>query len=126
MEVSTLEQVTDVTDCLNHQLKQWQVDEEKQMDIRLCIMEALQNALLHGFSDEQKLVSVQVSWQCNQQEFRFTVEDDGPGVPIDLRNPEWDNASLEEHGRGLLLMQAILDEVCFNEKGNRVTGKMRW
>lgn len=48
MKISTIAQITDVTDCLLQQLRQWNIGEEKQMDIRLCIMEAVQNALLYG------------------------------------------------------------------------------
>lgn len=127
MEISTMAQIADVTDCLKEQLCQYHIEEEKQMDIRLCVMEALQNALLYGeCSDHDKPAIVHVSWRCSQQGFSFTVEDEGPGVPADLRKRDWDNVSLEEHGRGLLLLRAILDEVCFNEKGNRVTGRIRW
>lgn len=126
MEISTMDQLADVTACLLEQLRLWQVEEEKQMDIRLCIMEAVQNALLYSCKPDTEIAHVQVSWQCSQRGFSFTVEDDGPGVPIGLRSQDWDHVSLEEHGRGLLLMQAILDEVCFNERGNRVTGRIRW
>lgn len=54
MKISTIAQITDVTDCLLQQLRQWNIGEEKQMDIRLCIMEAVQNALLYGCPQNQK------------------------------------------------------------------------
>ena len=44
----------------------------------------------------------------------------------ELRNEDRDILSFEEHGRGILLMQTILDELTFNEKGNRLTGSVRW
>lgn len=126
MQISTLEQVAEVTARLQQSLRQWQVSEETQMDIRLCVMEAVQNGLLYGCPADLPEASVQICWQCSDHGFCFTVTDAGTGVPEQLRTQSDDSPSLEEHGRGLLLMQAILDEVCFNDTGNRVTGKLRW
>lgn len=131
MKISTIAQITDVTDCLLQQLRQWNIGEEKQMDIRLCIMEAVQNALLYGCPQNQNNAGVEICWQCTPQGFSFTVTDEGPGVPKSLQHQTWDRISLEEHaleehGRGLLLMQAILDEVTFNETGNSLSGWLRW
>lgn len=120
MRISAMEQLPAVTDQLLRQLRQWQVSEEKQMDIRLCVMEAVQNALLYGKSE------VQISWQCSRQGFVFQVADSGPGVPEPLRRRSWDTLPMEEHGRGILLLQAILDEVSFNETGNCITGRVKW
>lgn len=126
LNISTLEQLAEVTTCLQQQLQQWHVSEEMQMDIRLCVMEAVQNGLLYGCPADKPEASVQICWQCSSQGFRFTVTDEGPGIPEQLRNLDGDILSLEEHGRGLLLMQAILDEVCFDETGNSITGTLRW
>ena len=48
MKISALEQLNDVTDRLQQQLSQMQITKEKQMDLRLCLMEAVQNSLLTG------------------------------------------------------------------------------
>ena len=69
---------------------------------------------------------VQLSWRCSKQGFIFTVADNGPGVPEYLRCRSWDTLPLEEHGRGILLLQSILDEVHFNEAGNCITGRINW
>ncbi|MBQ2431985.1 MAG: ATP-binding protein [Peptococcaceae bacterium] len=124
MELTTLEQLADVIVCLQEQLKQWNISEEKQVDIKLCIMEAVQNALLHGGS-EMVLPKARVMWKCDAEQFYFTVEDNGAGIPLDIRENEY-TETLKESGRGLLLMHAILDEVSFNETGNAITGILRW
>ena len=126
MNISTLEQLAEVTACLQRQLQQWNISAETQMDIRLCVMEAMQNGLLYGCPANHPDASVQISWQCTSEGFCFTVTDEGPGVPERLRKLDGDILSLEEHGRGLLLMRTILDEVCFNEKGNSITGRLHW
>jgi anti-sigma regulatory factor (Ser/Thr protein kinase) len=87
-------------------------------------MEAVQNALLHGGS-ETVLPKARVMWKCDAEQFYFTVEDNGAGIPLDIRENEY-TETLKESGRGLLLMHAILDEVSFNETGNAITGILRW
>ena len=124
MELTTLEQLADVIVCLQEQLEQWDIAEEKQIDLKLCIMEAVQNALLHGGS-ETVLPKAQVMWKCDAKQFCFTVEDNGAGIPLDVRENEY-TETLKESGRGLLLMHAILDEVTFNEMGNAITGILKW
>lgn len=126
MKITALEQLTVLTDELKQQLQAWAIGEEKQMDLRLCLMEAVQNALLHGRRRVDTPASVEVRWRCTEQGFCFCVQDDGHGVPIGLRTQSWNDVSLEEHGRGLLLMQAILDELSFNEEGNCINGWMKW
>lgn len=126
MQISAMEQLADVTDSLMEQLGWWKISEEKQMDIRLCLMEAVQNALLYGCPSDGQPAEVQISWRCSRQGFVFTVADNGPGVPKQLRCRSWETLPLEEHGRGILLLQAILDEVQFNEAGNCITGRINW
>ena len=124
--ISDLLQLSEVTDTLQRQLQRWDVSPEKQMDIRLCLMEAVQNAFLYGCAELDSLPKVTISWNCTEEGFEFSVEDPGPGIPDFIRNGNWENCGLEEHGRGILLMQTILDEVVFNENGNRITGRIRW
>ncbi len=52
----------------------------------------------------------------------FTIRDEGRGFdPSSLPDPT-DPANLEKvSGRGILLMQAFMDEVAFNDRGNEVT-----
>lgn len=124
MELSALTQIAEVIACLEAHLQQWNVSEEKRVDIKLCVMEALQNALLHGGSADV-LPKAQLIWHCDAEKFCFTVEDNGAGIPMELRGGAYEE-TLKESGRGLLLMRTILDEIKFNEKGNVITGILRW
>lgn len=124
MEITALDQLADVIACLQEQLQQWNITEEKQVDLKLCIIEAVQNALLHGGS-ETVLPKAQIMWRCTAEAFSFTVADNGPGVPEYIRNGAYEE-TLKESGRGLLLMRSILDELYFNERGNTLTGTLKW
>lgn len=88
---------------------------------RLCLEEALVNAVKHGHGyDPEKAVVVRC--QVTPSEALADVEDEGPGfdlagVPDSLAPENWDRPS----GRGLLLMRRYLSWVRYNERGNRVT-----
>lgn len=124
MELTALEQLAEVTARLVEHLAQWHVSEERQVDLKLCVMEAVQNALLHGGSADCA-PKAQIVWECSAREFRFTVTDNGSGIAQEQRDRAYQE-TLKESGRGLLLMRAILDEVYFNEQGNAITGVSRW
>lgn len=65
--------------------------------------------------------SIRVDIQIGQDGINYSIEDEGPGFdPSKLPDPT-DPANLERPcGRGLLLMRTFMDEVRYNDKGNRV------
>jgi CheY-like chemotaxis protein len=65
--------------------------------------------------------SIRVDIEISPAGISYTIEDEGPGFdPSTLPDPT-DPANLERPcGRGLLLMRTFMDEVRYNEKGNRV------
>lgn len=124
IELTTLEQIPDVIQCLKAQLQQWKVAEEIQLDLKLCMTEALQNALLHGSLNNAEII-VKVMWKYSASTFCFIVEDNGKGIPVEQRNTVYEER-LQENGRGLFLLHTILDELRFNEQGNRIEGILYW
>ncbi len=124
MELTALEQLADVIASLDQQLQQRHVSEEKRVDLKLCVMEAVQNALLHG-GTEHTMPKAQIVWHCSDESFCFTVTDNGSGVSPEVRDSVYQE-TLKENGRGLLLLRTILDEVYFNEQGNAITGVLHW
>jgi serine/threonine-protein kinase RsbW len=65
---------------------------------------------------------VRITAELSAKEARFTVEDEGEGFNVedipDPRNPE---NLFKASGRGVLLIYNIMDEVEYNERGNRLT-----
>ncbi len=87
----------------------------------VALDEALSNAIRHGNqNDPTKKVRVRV--ELSAAEARFTIRDEGPGFnPAAVPDP-LDPANLYKNsGRGVLLIQHIMDEVTYNEQGNEVT-----
>jgi CheY-like chemotaxis protein len=57
-----------------------------------------------------------------RDEATFVVRDEGPGFDVSKVPQEGDPAALEwEGGRGLVLIQACMDEVHHNDRGNEIT-----
>ncbi|MCU1289876.1 MAG: Anti-sigma regulatory factor (Ser/Thr protein kinase) [Acidobacteria bacterium] len=86
----------------------------------IALDEAFVNAVKHGNKfDANKIVKV--SAEVSTKEARFTVEDQGDGFDVesipDPRNP--DNL-FKSSGRGVLFIYNIMDEVRYNERGNRL------
>ncbi|HVF44386.1 MAG TPA: ATP-binding protein [Pyrinomonadaceae bacterium] len=87
----------------------------------IALDEAFVNAVKHGNRhDHQKLV--RITADLSTKEARFTIEDEGDGFDVtgipDPRDPE---NLFKTSGRGVLLIYNIMDEVEYNERGNRLT-----
>lgn len=121
-------------------------DEASSLRVCIALEEALRNALFHGnleISSQQRegdgelyrtLIEARrrsepyrnrrllVRVQFAPGEAKFVIEDEGPGFdPASLPDPT-DPENLDKvSGRGLLLMRTFMDEVKYNERGNRVT-----
>jgi serine/threonine-protein kinase RsbW len=78
------------------------------------------NAFRHGNNcDPTKHITVR--YKVTKKQIEIEVEDEGngfePGLVPDPTQPEFID---RPHGRGIMLMQAYLDEVEFSQTGNSV------
>ena len=87
----------------------------------IALDEAFVNAVKHGNrGDRRKLV--RITADLSAKEARFTVEDEGEGFNLQEIPDPTDPANLfKTSGRGVLLIYNIMDEVEYNERGNRLT-----
>lgn len=93
----------------------------EQSNLFVALDEAFVNAIKHGNKfDAGKLVTIAVDISPN--EAKFTIEDEGEGFNVseipDPRNPE---NLFKTSGRGVMFIYNIMDEVIYNERGNRLT-----
>ena len=81
-------------------------------DIRLALHEALMNAIIHGNRrDPEKYVCVSLAIEAGG-ELTITVEDSGSGFdPAKLPDPTAGDNIYRESGRGVYLIQRLMDEV---------------
>ena len=93
----------------------------ERSNLFIALDEAFVNAVKHGNkNDPTKLVRITADLSAN--EARFQIEDEGEGFdPSTIPDP-LDPANLfKTSGRGVLLIYNIMDEVKYNERGNRLT-----
>ena len=97
-----------------------------QFEVEVVLREALENAVLHG-NQEDPGKKVHIRCCCGPgNEITIVVTDQGRG--FDFRKMEGDGLtsdSAAEHGRGILLMKAFMDDVHFERGGSEVHMRKR-
>ena len=98
----------------------------EEFAIELALREALENAVVHGNrEDAGKKVHIRCRcWPGN--EISIVVADQGKGFDFEkivASGNTWDPAS--EHGRGIQLMKAYMDDVHFERGGSEVHMRKR-
>ena len=117
---STYDAARAVEDSVLEELDRYGYDETATFAVKLALEESLNNAIKHGNGlDPEKMV--EVLYDVNAQRVRITVADQGNGFdPGRVPDPTTDENLEKPCGRGILLMRAYMDEVCFSECGRQV------
>jgi anti-sigma regulatory factor (Ser/Thr protein kinase) len=104
--------------------KHW--PEEEVLDVDLAVQEALANAIRHGCkNDPTKLVQCCVSFDATG-ELVIVVRDPGPGFdPAAVPNPLEGNNVFKGSGRGVFLINQLMDTAEFTEGGRKVLMRKR-
>lgn len=115
----------EITPCIEFLLERLEKSERvrlRQNDLRLCLYEALSNALIHGNAcDETKAVYFCATFY--EDRFVAKIRDEGLGCRVKNYQAPSD---LLEGGRGLYLIEVIADHFCYNEKNNTWTIEIIW
>ena len=93
----------------------------REDDIELALTEALANAVVHGAgNDPSKIVECDVA--CDQhQGMLIVVRDPGPGFdPANVPDPCQGENIYSHHGRGIFLINQLMDEVRFHKNGTEI------
>lgn len=95
-------------------------DDDAIFGIHLALEEALVNAFKHGNqSNPEKIVFVECL--ITPEKFDVSITDQGEGfVPDDLPDPRCNGNLYKCSGRGVLLINAYMDVVEYNERGNSI------
>jgi serine/threonine-protein kinase RsbW len=93
----------------------------REDDIELALAEALANAVVHGAqNDPSKVVECDVA--CDESRgVLIIVRDPGPGFdPAKIANPCMGENIYSHHGRGIFLINQLMDEVRFHKNGTEI------
>ncbi|MDM7922596.1 MAG: ATP-binding protein [Pyrinomonadaceae bacterium] len=110
-----------VLDYLMKRVEKLGVINPEQSNLFVALDEAFVNAVKHGNKyDAQKLV--RITAEVSKKEARFTIEDEGEGFDVNNIPDPLDPQNLfKTSGRGVLFIYNIMDEVKYNDRGNRLT-----
>ncbi|MGA9772683.1 MAG: ATP-binding protein [Blastocatellia bacterium] len=117
---SDIKYMDGVLDYLNERMLKLGVLKPGDSELLIALDEAIVNAIKHGNKcDARKAVHIVAEFSADGA--RFTVADEGSGFERDkVPDPTDPCRLLEPNGRGLLLINHIMDEVCYNQAGNRL------
>lgn len=92
-----------------------------ESNLFVALDEAFVNAIKHGNKfDSSK--NIRIAADVSKDEARFTIEDEGEGFDVNNIPDPLDPQNLfKPSGRGVLFIYNIMDEVKYNERGNRLT-----
>lgn len=109
-----------VLEYLNERMLRLGVVDQEDSEVLIALDEAIVNAIKHGNKCDPRK-AVQIVAEFSKDGARFIVTDEGQGfVREDVPDPTQPCRLLEPSGRGLLLINHIMDEVCFNSSGNQL------
>jgi serine/threonine-protein kinase RsbW len=93
----------------------------KEDDIELALTEALANAVVHG-AKEDPSKTVECIVACDEEKgMLIMVRDPGPGFdPASIPNPCSGENVFSSHGRGIFLINQLMDEVKFHKNGTEI------
>ena len=87
---------------------------EQISDVKTAVSEAVTNAIIHGYENENREDSVELCCDREGQQLIVTVEDHGVGIADveQARNPFYTTKpELERSGMGFTFMEAFMDKV---------------
>jgi serine/threonine-protein kinase RsbW len=95
-------------------------------EIELALTEALANAVVHGAkNDPSKVIECDVA--CDEQRgMLIVVRDPGAGFdPAQIANPCHGENIYSQHGRGIYLINQLMDDVQFHKNGTEIHMRKR-
>jgi serine/threonine-protein kinase RsbW len=93
----------------------------REREVEVALIEALANAVQHGCkNDPAKMIEVCVG--CDESRgLLIVIRDPGPGFdPSSIPNPVVGQNLLSTHGRGIFLINQLVDEVHYEKGGTEI------
>jgi len=117
---STRSGIAGVCKRLLSELRTNNFSQEDIFAVHLALEEAFLNAVKHG-NKMDSAKSVKIDYSVGLDKVEISMTDQGDGFePEAIADPRWGESLYKPEGRGLLLMNAYMDVVEFNERGNSV------
>ena len=101
--------------------REMKCSEGKEFEIEMALREALANAVIHGAKHDASK-QVQLCVACDESRgMLIVVRDPGAGFdPQSVPSPVLGQNVFSEHGRGIYLINQLMDEVRFERGGTEI------
>jgi serine/threonine-protein kinase RsbW len=120
-KVRTKEEVPDKADELKTALEKLGWDEESAAEVRVACNEGLANAVIHGNKNNPEK-SATFSVAATPREVRLVITDQGEGFDrAAVADPTRAEGLLKTSGRGIFLIEGLMDEHEYSDGGRTLT-----
>ncbi len=111
---SNIKYLSEVEELTSQITRELNFDEEARDDLSIAITELFNNALHHG-NQEDEHKKITVTYRLLKSGLQISVRDEGVGFnPQKIRDPLADENLLRTSGRGLFLVEQLVDDLRFN------------
>ena len=119
--------VSPVVERVMEIVKQSKCAEGKEFEVETSLREALANAIVHGCKNDPNK-KVQFCVACDETRgMLIVVPDPGPGFdPADIPSPIQGKELYSSHGRGIYLINQLMDEVRIERGGTEIHMIKSW
>jgi len=117
----SVEEVTPAVDRIMAVVQDMHCSKGNANEIELALQEALANAVVHGCEEDPSRL-VQVCVACDEERgMLIIIRDPGPGFdPAGIPSPLSGENLYAEGGRGIYLINQLMDEVFFEKGGTEI------
>ncbi|PLX02205.1 MAG: ATP-binding protein [Marinilabiliales bacterium] len=117
---SKIENISIAENLIDNISSEYKLSTEIYGNILVAIIEAVNNAILHGNKlDPDK--NVFLSYVVDNKVLSFIIRDEGGGFDFDnVPDPTSEENIEKPHGRGIFLMKHLADDISFDENGSAV------
>ena len=118
--------ISPVTDGIMAIVQQMGCAAGREFEVETALREAIANAIVHGAKKDRRK-KVQVCVSCDEDKgMLIVVRDPGPGFdPASLPTPVKGKELFATHGRGIYLINQLMDEVRFEKGGTEIHMRVR-
>lgn len=113
--------ISPVVEGIMQMARHMQCASGKEFEVETALREALANAIVHGCNNDPTQ-RVQCCVACDEERgLLIIVRDPGPGFdPIAVPDPRNGENIYSNHGRGIYLINQLMDEVKFERNGTEI------
>jgi len=118
---ANVETINPVAEWVMEFVRSTQCAPGKEFEVELALREALANAIVHGCKNDAEK-KVQLCVACDPvRGLLIVVRDEGPGFdPNKVHSPLHGQNLISDHGRGIYLINQLMDEVTFDKGGTEI------